>query len=181
MVDSAAMKIVKKLLIAIVVLALLLVGIGFLLPQKYGVERSLAISAPPETVFDHVNHLQKNEAWSPWAASDPTIKTTYSSSVAQGVGAWYSWTSENSGDGKLTIEVSDRPKRIVNNLDFMESGSGKGYWTFEATNDGTIVTWRMEGDAGNDPIARWFGVFMDGFVGPHFDDGLARLKKVSEG
>ncbi|MEQ8276755.1 MAG: SRPBCC family protein [Deltaproteobacteria bacterium] len=174
------MKLLKKLLLAIVVLVLLLVGSAFLLPAKYGVERSVEIAASPEKVFDHVNHLQKNEAWSPWAAADPSIKTTYSSSVAKGVGAWYSWTSENSGDGKLTIEVSEPPKRIVNELDFMENGKGKGYWTFEATKAGTIATWRMEGDAGNDPVGRWFGFFIDGFVGPMFEDGLARLKKVSE-
>ena len=69
----------------------------------------------------------------------------------------------------------------VNELDFMENGKGKGYWTFEATQAGTIATWRMEGDAGSDPVGRWFGFFIDGFVGPMFEDGLARLKKVSEG
>lgn len=174
------MKILKKLAIAVVALVLLLVAVGFVLPAKYATERSLVIDAPAEKIFDHVAHLQANEAWSPWIAQDPTIKTTYSSTKAVGVGAWSSWTSENSGSGKMTIEVADRPHRIVNDLDFGQQGRGKGLWTFEAAGEKTKVTWRMEGDAGDDIVGRWFGTMIDTFVGPSFELGLNRLKEVCE-
>lgn len=175
------MKILKKVLVALAVLVALFFAVGLLLPSKYGTERSVEIEAPPEEVFDHVNNLQANQAWSPWAAMDPSLKVTYSSTAAVGEGAWYEWKGEASGNGRLTILKSIRPKRIENELDFKEQGKGMGFWTFEPTEKGTVVTWRMEGDAGNDIIGRWFGLMIDTLVGPQFEDGLARLAKVSEG
>lgn len=35
-------------------------------------------------------------------------------------------------------------------------------------------------DLGANPLARYFGLWMDGMVGPDFEEGLGRLKALSE-
>ena len=66
-----------------ILLALLVVVAGFLLfvstrPDTYHVERSASVSAPPEVVFDRVNDLHGWADWSPWDKLDPAMKKTFS-------------------------------------------------------------------------------------------------------
>jgi hypothetical protein len=35
-------------------------------------------------------------------------------------------------------------------------------------------------DLGANPLARYFGLWMDGMVGPDFEEGLGRLKALAE-
>jgi hypothetical protein len=42
------------------------------------------------------------------------------------------------------------------------------------------VTLSDEGDLGNNPLSRWFGLFLDRMIGPDFEAGLVNLKRVSE-
>ncbi|MEM7678025.1 MAG: SRPBCC family protein, partial [Myxococcota bacterium] len=150
----------RNILIAVVVLAAAFVIIGLLLPQDYRVERSLVIDAAPNTVYSHVIDLKKNAAWNPWSRADPTMKTTYAE-TSSGTGAWYSWTSENSGDGKLTIVKAEPGRRIENDLDFGDMGTATGFWTFEPKGKQTKVTWGFFGNTEGDLIAAYFGLFMD--------------------
>lgn len=168
----------KKILIVIGALVALFVVVGLLLPQTYGMSRDTTVDAPIAVVFDQVNDLTKNEAWSPWMAADPTMKVTYGD-IRSGVGATYSWTSENMGSGSLTVAKVDPPNEIVNTLAFDGQGEGKGIWKFEQAGDSVKVTWSMEGQATG--IAdRYFGLFIDSMVGGQFETGLANLKRVSE-
>ena len=61
----------KKILIALLVLAALIVMIGFFLPATVHVERSITIDAPPATVFALANSFRGFNEWSPWAEIDP--------------------------------------------------------------------------------------------------------------
>ncbi len=170
------MKTILGLLLAAVVIV---VGIGLFLPNDYRVERSIEIDATPEAVFDQVNTLKNWNAWSPWAARDPSIENTYSGPEA-GVGSKVTWTSEDSGNGSQTITFSERPKRIETHLDFGEMGRPKADWTFEPSEEGVRVTWGLSGTAGG-PLGGYFAKMMDGWVGADYEDGLSRLKKVVEG
>jgi uncharacterized protein YndB with AHSA1/START domain len=173
------MRIVKIILIALVALIAVLAGIGFMLPSGYKVERSVTVSAPPEIVFEQVNNLKKNEAWSPWMKNDPTIKTTYSGPEA-GVGAKSSWTSEHSGNGSQTIEESVPNQSITTFLDFGEMGNAKGIWTFSQEGEGTKVTEAMVGDSGKNPFKHLMNLALDKMIGKYFEQGLASLKTVAE-
>ena len=44
----------------------------------------------------------------------------------------------------------------------------------------TRVIWQMSGDSGMNIIGRYFGVMMDGMVGPMFESGLEKLKSAVE-
>lgn len=170
-----ALKIILGLLVAIIVVVL---AVGVFLPKEYEVVRTIEIDAPPEVVFDEVNTLRDWEAWSPWLAGDPTIESKYSG-PASGVGAKVTWTSEHSGNGTQTIMLSERPTRIETHLDFGNMGRPEAYWTFEPQDDGTQVTWGLEGTA-TGPIGGYFAIMIDDWVGSDYEDGLRRLKHVVE-
>ena len=170
-----ALKVIVGLLIAA---GLIVVGFGLVLPKEYRVERSIEIDAAPEVVFDHVNTLKSWDAWSPWMAKDPSIENSYSGPEA-GVGSKVTWTSENSGNGSQTITFSKRPKRIEMHLDFGDMGRPRADWTFEPSVEGVRVTWGLSGTASG-VLGGYFAKMMDDWVGPDYEDGLARLKKVVE-
>jgi len=172
------MRVLKLTVLILLALVVVVVGIGFLLPKDFAVERSIEINAAPEVVFDEVISLRKWDAWSPWIARDPSIENTYTGPAA-GVGAKVTWTSEKSGDGTQMITLSQRPRRIETALDFGDMGQPKAYWTFEPSGEGVKVTWGLKGTTSG-PLGGYFAKMMDGWVGADYEDGLARLKKVVE-
>jgi hypothetical protein len=173
------MRIVKRIVYGLAILIVVLAGIGFVLPSAYKVERSVSVSAPIDLVFDQVNNLKKNEAWSPWMKNDPTIKIAYSGPEA-GVGAASSWTSEHSGNGSQTIRESVPGKSIVTYLDFGSMGNADGIWTFTQEGGAVKVTQAMAGDAGKNPFKHILNLAMDKMIGKYFEQGLHSLKDVSE-
>lgn len=171
------MKALKIIGIVLLVFVILFFGIAFFLPSEVHVERSKVIPAKAEVVFTQINDLQKWEDWSPWHKMDPDMQITYGDSKA-GVGAWYSWTSETLGDGKLTITESRPYEYIETDLDFMEEGTAIGYYRFEPQNGGTKVVWGMDSDMGSGAVGKYMGLMMDGMVGSSFEEGLANLEEL---
>lgn len=171
-------KIVKNIVLGVIALIVLMSVIALVaLPSQSKVERSVVIAAPAEVVFDQVNDLKKNEAWSPW--KDTTMKITYGP-VTEGVGAKSSWTSRDMGNGAMTIEETVPFSSIKIDLDFGSMGKAKALWSFVPGDDGVKVTEVMASDAGMNPAKRLMSLLSDHFVGPYFEKGLAALKQVSE-
>ena len=167
--------------IAIVVgaLVLLFVGVGFLLPSEYHVERSVVIDAEPAQVHRLVGDLERWPDWTPWVEIDPGIETVLGD-VTTGVGANQTWSGD-SGTGALTFTRSDAEAGIVYDLSFNEGQyQSVGAITYEPDAEGTKVTWEMDGDSGMNIIGRYFGLMMDSMVGPPFQDGLDKLKTTVE-
>lgn len=174
------MKIVKYLVIFVVVIVVAFVGIGFLLPGSYRVERSLVIQAPPQVVFAQINDFANWPAWSPWVERDPEMDIKFSANSA-GEGATQEWSSETEGSGKIAITKSEAPRLLEYELYFADFDStASGGFTLEPSEGGTEVTWGFWGEHGMNPIMRWFGLAYEKLIGPDFERGLSNLKKVSE-
>jgi hypothetical protein len=174
------MKILKWLLWAVLVLAVLIVGGGLLLPASSHLERSTLIQRPPAEVFATLNSFGRFNEWSPWFEIDPSAKYAYSG-PASGVGARMAWVGNSSvGSGSQEIIESLPPGKIVNALDF---GGSKAKATYQLTpeGDGTRLTWSLDSEHGHNPINRLFGAFLlEGMVGKDYEKGLAKLKAVLE-
>ena len=174
------MKIIKWLLIVIVVLAVGLVGVGFLLPSKFRVERSAAINAPAEKVYGLIADPRAWTRWTVWNKRDPAMKIVYSGAPT-GVGAKWSWESKSEGNGAMEFTRADSPRVVEFNLAFPDMGmNSKGSVTLETSGASTRVTWANYGDLGGNPLVRYFGLVMDAMVGPDFEAGLAGLKALAE-
>lgn len=175
------MKTVRRAGIIVLILLVLLVIISFFLPANVHVERTAVIKAQPDVVFKQVNDLHNWNNWMPWNKLDPEMKIKYTG-PEEGIGAGYSWSSEDKhvGKGKIAITESKPDQLVVTALDFMENGTATGSFKMEPADGGTRITWRMDMDMGMNPIGRYLGLFMDQMMGGDFEQGLDDLKKVSE-
>jgi hypothetical protein len=82
------------------------------------------------------------------------------------------WISDVVGDGDLEIiECSSQGMKT-------KLAWGNGSWHFEETENGTNVSWSMNGKM---PFLMSFmTMFIEDMVGPDFEKGLAGLKEVCE-
>ncbi|GAA4390664.1 SRPBCC family protein [Hymenobacter koreensis] len=176
------MKTLKKIGLGLLGLVVVLAVVGMLLPRHVHVERSLTMQAPPAVVFEQVNTLQNWEAWSPWHKLDPNMQLTYAGPAA-GAGASYSWLSQMSevGNGTLRILHAIPHSRIDTEMVFDDNGKGQASYFFTSTPQGTKVTWTMDTDLGLNPVGRYVGLFIEGWVGQDYERGLRNLQQVVEG
>ncbi len=160
-----------QLLIGLVVIA----GLGsFLIPANQQVSRSLVINQPPERIWELIIDPPAWNRWSPWYRRDPSMKITYDG-APKGEGARWSWESESEGSGSMEILRADIPRQLNYVMQFDGMGGASGQFVLEPADAGTQVTWSFESDAGYNPIARWFGLALDKFVGADFEAGLKNI------
>ncbi|MCB1139301.1 MAG: SRPBCC family protein [Leptospiraceae bacterium] len=161
-------------------LIILFALVGLFLPAEYSASRSIEIQQPVDRVFPLVNSLEEQQKWSPWREADPDMQIEWSEKVA-GEGATYSWKGPISGEGSMTIVRSVENQALDTALEFKDQGQAMATWKFEPMGDNAVkVTWGFSGDAGWNLMGRYFGLFMDSFIGPDFERGLANLKKLAE-
>src|SRR5437879_4288691 len=132
----------KIILIAIPIIVVFFFIIVALQPSSYRVTRSLAIAAPQEAVFPHMNELKKWEAWNPWGKADSNMKLTYGG-PASGVGANYTWAGNKEvGEGRATIIESRPGESVKYKMEFFKpmSASSEMEFTFKPQGDQTEVT-----------------------------------------
>jgi polyketide cyclase/dehydrase/lipid transport protein len=172
----------KKILIALVVILAALLVVVAVQPSEFRVERTTTIAAPADTVFEQVNNLRKWDAWSPWAKLDPAAKISFEGPEA-GQGAAMGWSgNENVGEGKMTI-VESKPKDDIKiKVDFTKpfEGSIGSEFGFKANADKTDVTWAMTGH--RTFVQKAFCLIMNGdkMMGGDLEKGLSQLKSVTE-
>jgi hypothetical protein len=166
-------------------IVLFLVVMSFISPLSH-MERAIVTEATPEAIFQVINSYRNFNKWSPWSEIDPNTKYTFEGPEA-GVGAKMNWESdnENVGKGSQWILVSEPNKRIKNQMQFGDIG---GTYTSEffitPVEGGTEIKWTYDGDVTGTGLAssmyKLMGLFMDQFLGPVYEQGLVKLKHISE-
>jgi uncharacterized protein YndB with AHSA1/START domain len=175
----------RKIVGTVFAALLILVGLGFVLPDKAHVERSVVVNAPPEKVFALVSDFNQWSRWSPWADLDPN--TAYEI-TGSGVGHRMSWSSKdpNVGSGVQTVTAIESPSRLVTHLEFGEMGKADATIALTPEGDATKVVWSLDAKMRDGvpfwmkPMSTYMGFFMDGMVGRDYEKGLARLKAAAE-
>jgi len=162
-------------LIAVLVIA------GLVIPSQYSVVKKNSIAAPPAAVHAFVGHLEKWPEWMPWEQEDPSIITSVGDKTT-GVGAKQSWRSSKAGDGEVEFTECDEDTGIAYDLTFIMKGKrapAKASIRYARAEDGTEVTWSMDGDLASmmPPVVRGLmRPIMAGMVGKNCARGLACLK-----
>src|SRR5207245_8846268 len=172
----------KIILIAIPTIIVVFIFIVAMQPSSYRVMRSVAITAPQEAVFPHMNELKKWEAWNPWGKADPNMKITYGG-PASGVGANYSWAGNKEvGEGRATITESRPSESVKYKMEFFKpmSASSEMEFTLKPQGNQTEVTVTVTGE--KNFMAKAFCLFMsmDNMIGDKFERALADLKTIAE-
>lgn len=170
----------KYLFIGLVGLCLTLCAVGLLLPSSVRVERSILIERPPAAVFAELDDPSRFNAWSPWYGIDPNAKYDFSG-PSRGVGATLTWSGNSEvGAGSQRIIASVPDSRIDVALEFSGFGTATASYLLEPEANGTRLRWVYQSEFGLNPAMRWLGLFMDGWVGPDYEKGLAKLKALLE-
>jgi len=180
-IEGADVKILKPILIGLAALIVLIILIGLFLPSAAHVERSTSIAASPETVFGLVNNLRRFNEWSPWYEIDPSTEFNYSG-PEQGVGARLQWASNSAelGSGAQEIVASEPLSRVRTRLEFEDESNAHAELRLTPENSATHVSWAFDVDFGFNLLGRYFGLFLDGILGPYYEKGLVNLKVVAE-
>lgn len=165
-----------KILAVLAVFLILVLGVGVALPGTWNAQRELMIEAPPDSVFVHLDVLQRWERWSPWPAMEMAR-----SGPARGEGATMVWDDPFAGDGTFSIVESVPPTRVAYRVE-VEGGSmvTRGVFSLDATGNGTRVVWTEEGDFGWNPLMGYAALTMHRVQGAELERGLARLRAVVE-
>ncbi len=172
---------IKKILLAVVVLLAGLLGYATTRPAHFVITRQASLPAAPADVFPYLNDMHKWQDWSPWAKLDPACKYTYDG-PASGVGAGYAWAGDSKvGEGRMTVTESKPSESVTFALDFIKPMEAKNVcvFTLKPEGAGTHVTWSMSGENGF--AGKVFGVIMnmDKLVGADFERGLENLRTVT--
>jgi uncharacterized protein YndB with AHSA1/START domain len=174
------MKILQWTLAVIATIALAALAVGFFLPSKFEVSRSIAIEAPAERIYDDIADPRIWKKWSVWTKRDPDMDITYSGPPF-GQGAKWSWKSRSEGSGSMEFTRVEPNRRVEYALFFpvfnLRSG---GELRLEPEGRATRVTWTNRGDVGSNPLKHYLAASMDRLVGPDFEAGLANLKTLAE-
>jgi hypothetical protein len=149
-------------------------------PDEFRVTRSAVIDAAPQAVFEHVNDLEKWQAWSPWARMDPDAETRFEGPKA-GEGATVYWDGKKTGRGGMTVIESRAPSFVRFRLDFVKpmKATNTAEFTFAPEGERTKVTWAMYGP--NNFMGKLVGLVMncEKMVGGQFEDGLKYLNEAA--
>ena len=177
----------KKILIFFILLLCAIIIGGLFLPREIHVERSIAINRPAATLFTLLNSYRSFNQWSPWAQRDPDASYEFSG-PGEGVGARMSWSGDPAqvGTGWQEITVSIPYQKVGMHLDFGAQGIADSYFEIRGDTLGSSVTWGFDTDVTSDQgffgalMGRYFGLFLDKWVGSDYEQGLEAFKQYAE-
>ena len=150
-------------------------------PDTFSIQRSATITAPQERLFALISDVKAFNTWNPFAKKDPAIKLAYEG-AAGGVGAAYTWHSDEVGAGRMEIIEAAAPNRVAMRLDFTKpfAATNRVEFRLQPQGEQTQVTWAMTGPMPYLSKLICTFVSMEKMVGPDFEAGLANLKAVAE-
>ena len=179
-------QILKLVGIGFALAAVVVAGVGLLLPREFTLQRSITVAASPERIHQETSRLDRWELWATWLRDDPSLTVKPGPSL-EGVGASLSWQNETGG-GHMSVTRSDPAWGVAFDMTLGRKqqpvASSLQYRVLAATADGqprTEVVWTLQGDSGWDLMERYFNLLLDPLMGPMLEDGLQRLKMQAEG
>ena len=174
------MRILKIIGLSLLAIVLLIAIVGLFLPSTVSVERAIVINASAEKTFEQVNTLKNWEQWNPFFKMDPQTKIAYNN-IPSGPGATYTWASEKTGEGTMTILKSMPFTAVQFQLEFKGQGLSQSEFRFNPEGANTTkVTWVFSSDIGNNPFSRVFWTFGTAMMKEAFAGGLKDLKTQAE-
>lgn len=176
------MKTIKWIAAVVVILALALVGAGFLVEPKWQVREQVTVQAPAAQIFPYLNTPGRWPAWTVWNTETyPELEFRHEGPEA-GVGAIQRWRDGGS-NGVLRIIESVENHLVTYRL-VMDDGKSLMYGELRLATNGpasTDVSWKAWGDSGGNPVTRLRSLIYRPTIAEDFRRGLSRLKARVEG
>jgi len=168
-----------SIVVALASLGLVVGGAASVLPPEYSVERTVRVEAPPTAVYAVVAKLETRPRWSAWFVRDPSAQTAFAGTPGA-VGSTMRWNGDKIGRGTVAITALEDARSVTTRLELLAPMASVSADTFvlEPDGAGTRVRWRNTGRLSG--VNRMFGPFIDRVLGPDYEQGLERLKKLVE-
>jgi uncharacterized protein YndB with AHSA1/START domain len=148
-------------------------------PDNFAYQRSTTINAPAEKIFPLINDLKAMTTWSPFE-KDPTMKREFSGPNA-GPGQLYVFADKcSAGDVSVLAEVPNEAVSMRLKMTKPFACDNSVQFTLVPNDAGTHVTWAM---SGKQPyMAKLMSTFIncEKMCQKQFDEGLAKLKSLTE-
>ncbi|TDO97134.1 SRPBCC family protein [Flavobacterium sp. 245] len=178
------MGIIKKILIALILIIAIVLIAAAIMPKDYAVEREITINKPVDSVFNYVRSLKNQNEFSVWANLDPKMKSTYTGTDGT-VGSISAWESEvkEVGIGEQEITKITEGKRIDFALRFKEpmNDTAVGFMSTESiSGNQTKVKWGISGVMPYPMNIMLPMMKMDQMIGNDLQKGLENLKNKLE-
>jgi len=170
------MSFLKRIGLTIGVILLLLTIVAIILPSAYHAEKVGLVSCTPDEAFDSIDDVRAWPQWTVWSPKhDESLKYSFPG-PDKGVGATAAWTSDQMGDGRRVVTVTDKPTRFEFDL-YFQQGSEPAHSTMllSATSEGTKIHWSMDGDMGFFLPGRLMRPLMEKMVESAYHDSLRGL------
>ncbi len=172
----------KRLLLAVGLVLLILLVLGFIAPKQYVIERSIVINAPKTHVYEYMNSLEALHGWTAPLFRDSNTVVRYSGTTGT-VGAsakWNGGTVITEGLETITKVVPfNRIETEIRRLKPWESLS-RGIILLDGQDEESTVQWRFEGHNPFPFNIRHLFTDMDKNLGPVHEMSLAALKTRAE-
>lgn len=146
-------------------------------------EKSTAIKAPVEKVWQNTNTLRAMDSWSPWQEKDPNVKKVWSGSTGQ-PGEQQCWEGNDAvGKGCIKVlKVDSVAKRIDIEMKFLTPYQSEAmeYVIVQPNGSGSKVIWGFTSEIPFPFSPMKLFMDLEDQVGPDFTSGLQKLKVLSE-
>lgn len=163
----------------LILLAALLVGVGFLLPSQASVTRTMAMKGPATYIHANLRDPQLVQEWLTFGVQRPETQVRFEG-AERDEGAVLIWSRPGAAERRFAV-TGGEPGAFV----FHEADLGYRYPTkgrFEIVTEGNRrrVAWTLTFDFGNNLIGRYTGLVMGLVVGERMQRSLLNLKNEIE-
>jgi hypothetical protein len=178
------MNILIGILVALAIIVVLLLLIGFFLRNGYSVSRDIIIKKPKDMVFAYLKILKNQNKFSFWGSMDPEMRTEFKGTDGtEGfVSAWDS-DVKNVGKGEQEILKIVEGERIDYEIRFLKPFKSTS-WAFITTSsineNQTRVHWAFDGKMKYPSNLMLLFLNMEKIVGNDLSKGLGNLKAILE-
>ena len=177
------MKMLRKIVVAIVIAVVVLSLVSFFLPGEVYVERSVRVAASKADVFRVLRNLRQFNEWNPWYKQDPEGSYILGGPEEGGPGSEIKWDTENGGQGRMIITREVPHDSIFIEMYFEEDYSSSAMTSFylsEEHPDSVKVSWAFNFDVGLNPFYRYMCLFMNNVIASQYEVGLQDFKTLIE-
>ncbi|SIQ52075.1 Polyketide cyclase / dehydrase and lipid transport [Chryseobacterium sp. RU37D] len=178
------MKILKWIIIILASILIFWLVAAFFVSGDCKYEKSISINAPVEKVWQNTNTLKAIDQWSPWNDLDPNMKKNWTGTTGQ-TGEKMCWESkkEEAGKGCQEVKKIDQAnKRIDTKIVFLTpyESEANAYVSVVPEGNGSKTTWGFTSTIPYPFTIMKFFMNMEEAIGKDYQEGLTRLKNLSE-
>ena len=168
-----------RLAVAICLLVLIVLAVGYFLPRDFEIESSIDIAAPPDRVFEMLNSLPEWQHWSTWNEERVEGLAIRYGKIKEGVGAVQTWTDAR-GSGKLWITKSEPSKSLEYKLKFGDFPEMFSRLELFPSQSGTRIEWTSEGSLPDGAFYGYSALLFPIQMTHQYEQSLNRLKEIIE-